>query len=155
MTLRPVLTLARLSWSSCRQQNRGFGVEFSPFLSHFRQGKVPVIRALRLNFTDFQNFISSSHVQDQLQETVVQDFYSWTKRKKGAGTKSATVAADFANAHCIHCFGNWFAAVLRQLSLQLQVVGGKKFCSNSITVVSLSLGFGRGLESPQRQHFTH
>ena len=59
MTLRPVLTLARLSWSSCRQQNRGFGVEFSPFLSRFRQGKVPVIRALRLNFTDFQNFTSS------------------------------------------------------------------------------------------------
>ena len=37
MTLWPVLTLARLSWSSWRQQNKGFGVEFLPFLSHFRQ----------------------------------------------------------------------------------------------------------------------
>ena len=68
-----------------------------------------------------------SHVQDQLQETVVQDFYSWTKRKEGAAMreKSATVAADFENAHCIHCFGSWFAAVLRQLSLQLQVCAEK------------------------------
>ena len=48
------------------------------------------------------------------------------KNEPPCGTKSATVAADFANAHCIHCFGNWFAAVLRQLSLQLQVGGGKK-----------------------------